>query len=164
MWFANSCPRYIQTGFFPEHPLGSMIGKLRNENLECQTFADELFDLVIHLDVLEHLFEPFQALREIRRTLVMGGKCIFSVPTECDRFDSVRLASKDCDGNIKTIGIPEYHANPQDSQGSLVTWRYGYNLPLLIARETGFDVEVRRIQSNRIAVNGQMTEIYILSK
>jgi SAM-dependent methyltransferase len=135
IWFANNCPRYIQSGYFPNKPFGELVGKLRNENLEAQTFADGLFDLVIHLDVLEHLYQPFEALREIYRTLAPGGKCIFSVPTEHDLFDSRQIAVRKADGTVKISGTPEYHGNPQDdSEKALVTWKYGYNLPLLGSR------------------------------
>jgi len=140
-----------------------MVGHIRNENLEAQTFEDRRFDLVIHLDVMEHLFEPFKALTEIFRTLDFGGVCIFTAPTYPERTESQQVAFRSPDG-VRTIGEPEYHGNPQDTAGSLVTWRYGYDLPLLIQRRTGFDVEVRRIQSKDIAVLGPMTEVYILRK
>jgi len=163
IWFLENCPGYVRTGYFPDVGLGEMVGGVRNENLERQSFGDGVFDLVIHLDVLEHLFNPFKALNEIYRTLAEGGKCIFAVPTEWDRLYSVQVAFQRQD-HIETFGLPEFHGNPQDVSGSLVTWRYGYDLPLLISRETRFDVEVRRFQSRRVSVLGVMNEIYILSK
>jgi SAM-dependent methyltransferase len=165
IWLKKNCPRYIQSGYFPNKQFGDLIGNLRNENLESQTFLDGQFDLVIHLDVLEHLFQPFEALREIYRTLAPDGKCIFSVPTEHGLFDSIQVAFARADGTVEISGTPEYHGNPQDENArALVTWKYGYNLPLLISRETKFDVEVRRFQSRRASAAGFMTEIYILSK
>ncbi|WP_022855323.1 hypothetical protein [Thermodesulfobacterium thermophilum] len=69
------------------------------------------------------------------------------------------------DGTIKVIGDPEYHGNPQDPKnGSLVTWKYGYDLPYLIQKRTGFDVEVFRFQSLDIAVCGLYTEVYLCGK
>lgn len=163
-WFLEHCPRYIQSGYFPAHPFGTWVNSLRNEDLENQTFADNSFDLVVHLDVMEHLFRPFQALKEIYRTLVPGGTCCFTVPTYPDRFDSVQVAFRRPGLSVEINGIPEYHHNPQVPEGSLVTWRYGYDLPLLISRETDFDVEVRRFQSKQATATGLMTEVYILSK
>jgi SAM-dependent methyltransferase len=158
------CPRYICTGYFPDQTFGSFVGKLRNEDLENQTFSDEIFDLVVHLDVLEHVFDPFSALREMCRTLVAGGRCIFSVPTYNEQAVSSQVAFKSSNQSLHTIGEIEYHANPQSALGSLVTWRYGYDLPLLISRATEFDVEVRRFQSKQAAATGFMTEVYILTK
>ncbi len=163
-WMQKHCPRYICTGYFPDQAFGSFVGKLRNENLESQTFSDEIFDLVVHLDVLEHVFDPFSALREICRTLVADGRCIFSVPTYNEQAVSSQVAFKSSDQSLQTIGEIEYHANPQSAHGSLVTWRYGYDLPLLISRATEFDVEVRRFQSKQAAATGFMTEVYILTK
>jgi hypothetical protein len=113
---------------------------------------------------MEHLFRPFQALREIYRTLVPGGKCCFSAPTYHDLFNSVQVAFQQPDSSTRIVGTPEYHHNPQKPEGSLVTWKYGYDFPLLISRETNFDVEVRRFQSKSAAAMGLMNEIYILTK
>lgn len=162
-WLRQLCPGYVMTGYFPNLPLGVSAGRIRNEDLERQTFADCAFDLVIHLDVMEHLFDPFVALREIERTLVPGGHCLFTVPTYPDQRRSEQIAFKE-NGALRIIGKPEYHGNPQDKAGSLVTWRYGYDLPYLIAHHTHFDVEVRRWHSRNYAIMGPMTEVYLLSK
>lgn len=165
LWLMRNAPGYVKTGFWPDKQLGCDVNGFRNENLESQTFDDELFDVVLHLDVLEHLFRPFKALNEIYRTLKPGGVCIFTAPTYPDHLKSEQVAWQLDDGSIRITGEPEYHGNPQRPEdGALVTWRYGYDLPLLIQRETGFDVEVRRWQSREIAVMGTMTEVYICKK
>lgn len=165
LFLRETVGNYIESGYFPDHDFGRNIGRLRNEDLEAQTFDDETFDLVIHLDVLEHVYQPFQLLREIERTLKSDGRCIFTAPTNRNRVMSEQVAFIKEDGEIETIGEPEYHGNPQDVVGgSLVTWRYGYDLPLLISRETGFDIEVLRWQSRSDAIMGPMTEVYILTK
>lgn len=161
---ARDCPGYVRSGYYPNQPFGTMIAGVRNEDLEHQTFADASFDLVIHLDVMEHLFDPFQALREVARTLRPGGLCVFTAPTEPSRFDSEQVAFME-EGELRIVGEPEYHGNPQRPEdGALLTWRYGYDLPLLIQRRTGLDVEVRRFQSREVAAMGVMNEIYVLRK
>jgi SAM-dependent methyltransferase len=122
-----------------------------------------MFDLVIHMDVLEHLFNPFEALREIKRTLRPGGHCLFTAPTYPERAQSEQVAFQEGD-TVRIVGTPEYHGNPQDPQGSLVTWRYGYDLPHAISKVVGFDTEVRRWYSREDAIMGPMTEVYILTK
>jgi SAM-dependent methyltransferase len=163
LWLWYNSKHKVFSGYYPDKPFGSMVGHIRNEDLETQTFPDRSFDLVIHLDVMEHLFDPFTALAEIYRTLDFGGVCTFTTPTYEDRIKSEQVAFQTPTG-LKIVGDPEYHGNPQDPIGSLVTWRYGYDLPLLIQRRTGFGVEVRRIQSKAIGVLGPMTEVYILRK
>lgn len=164
LWLRNELSIYLETGYFPDKKFGAQIGNLRNEDLENQTFDDDSFDLVIHSDVLEHVYNPFLVIREIERTLVSGGRCIFTVPTQPGRVKSEQIAFIDKSGKIKTIGEPKYHGNPQSSKGSLVTWLYGYDLPLLISRKTTFDVTVTRWQSKSDAIMGIMTEVYVLTK
>jgi SAM-dependent methyltransferase len=165
LWLEKHCAKYCPTAFFPDRPFGAMVNRLRNENLEALTIPDESVDVWIHLDVLEHLFKPFQAMREIYRTLKKSGVCIFTAPTYPERVKSEQVAWLLPDGSTKVQGTPEYHGNPQHPEkGSLVTWRYGYDLPLLLNRETGFDVEVRRWQAPSLAIMGPMTEVYICRK
>lgn len=163
LWLRKNCRGYVMSGYFPGKPFGEIIGELRNEDLERQTFENESFDVVLHLDVLEHVFRPFVALKEIERTLKPGGVCVFTAPTYPERQVSEQVAFQE-PGGLRIVGVPEYHGNPQSAEGALVTWRYGYDLPLLIARHTGFDVEVRRWYSRSRAIVGPMTEVYILSK
>lgn len=164
-WLRQNCPAYVHSGYFPDQPFGSMVGKFQNEDLEAQTFGDNSFDLVIHLDVLEHLFDPFIALREIARTLKPNGVSVFTAPTYEQRVKSEQVAFREPDGTLRIVGTPEYHGNPQHpTEGALVTWRYGYDLPLLINKQTGLDVEVRRWCSAGDAILGPMTEVYIARK
>lgn len=165
LWLAKNSTNYYPTGYFPGQMFGTEVNGVRNENLECLTLMDESVDIWIHLDVLEHLFNPFLALKEIYRTLKADGLCVFTVPTYPERVKSEQVAWQMPDGSNNIIGNPEYHGNPHNpSKGSLVTWRYGYDLPLLIQRETNFDVEVRRWQSREFAIMGVMNEVYICKK
>jgi SAM-dependent methyltransferase len=43
-------------------------------------FADASFDLAVSLDVIEHLEEDLDALRELRRTVAPGGALLVTVP------------------------------------------------------------------------------------
>jgi methionine biosynthesis protein MetW len=43
-------------------------------------FSDDSFDLVVCVEVFEHLFGPHQAAREIRRVLRPGGRLVASTP------------------------------------------------------------------------------------
>lgn len=66
---------------------------------------------------------------------------------------------------LRGVGEREYHGNPQRPEdGAIVTWRYGFHVPLLIQRDAGFDVETRRDQSRRSAAMGYMNEVHLLQK
>lgn len=167
MLLSSQCENYIKSGYFPEIPLGKIVneGGVINQNLEKQTFENDFFDVVIHLDVMEHLFNPFTALKEIYRTLKPSGICLFTVPTYPSIVNSKQVAFINEIGELSIIGEPEYHGNPQRPEdGALVTWRYGYDIQTLISRHTDFDVEIRRFQDKSSAVMGYMTEVYILRK
>jgi len=43
-------------------------------------FADASFDLIVSLDVIEHLEDDLAALREFRRTIAPGGALLITVP------------------------------------------------------------------------------------
>ncbi len=51
-------------------------------NLEALPMLDDSFDCVICSQVLEHMSEPEQVLRELHRTLKPGGKILLSAPQE----------------------------------------------------------------------------------
>jgi 2-polyprenyl-3-methyl-5-hydroxy-6-metoxy-1,4-benzoquinol methylase len=82
----------VASQFFADIELGAKHRGYRCENLEHQTFEDETFDLVITLDVMEHVNRPDLAFREIARTLELGGAYLFTVPTYKERTESVRRA------------------------------------------------------------------------
>jgi SAM-dependent methyltransferase len=75
---AKECAGYLPTWFYPEGAPGSIIDGNRCENLEALTFGDQAFDLHITQDVMEHVFNPAAAFREISRTLKPGG--VISLP------------------------------------------------------------------------------------
>jgi len=52
---------------------------------------DGYFDCVLALDILEHLFDPLAALREIRRVLAADGYAIISLPLHFDLRQRLRI-------------------------------------------------------------------------
>lgn len=157
----RECSQYVASQHYAGDKLGKSIRGFRNEDLEAQTFADRTFDLVVTQDVMEHVNRPDEAMREIARTLKPGGGYLFTVPTYKDHLISERRAMFKPDGTIECEGVPEYHGNPVDDQGSLVTFRYGYDLPELIYRWSGMNVEVTRFHDHYHGLIGEFTEVYL---
>lgn len=60
--------------------------RFRVAEAEKLPFKDNEFDAVFALEVLEHLFVPEKALREVKRVLKKEGYAIFLVPTESIPF------------------------------------------------------------------------------
>jgi SAM-dependent methyltransferase len=161
---ARECPGYVASQFFPGEPPGATVRGFRNENLEALSFPDASFDLVVTLDVMEHVNQPDVVLREVSRTLKPGGAYLFTVPTYKARVQSERRAHYRPDGSVELMAEAEYHGNPVSDAGSLVTFHYGYDFAELIAAWSGLDVEVARFHDHRHGVIGDFTEVYLASR
>jgi len=62
------------------------------------------------------------------------------------------------------LAEPEYHGNPIDPKGSLVTFHYGYDLADLIAEWTPFDVEIRRFHQRSSGIVAEFSEVVVCRK
>ena len=87
-------------------------------------------------DVFEHIFDVDAAFREIRRTLRPDGAHIFTTPLVNKARPTECRASRAADGSVRHHAEPEYHGNPVDPQGSLVTWHFGFDLAARILERT----------------------------
>jgi SAM-dependent methyltransferase len=163
----TECPGYIGSHYFPDQPPGTTVRNYRNENLEKQTFADASFDLVMSLDVMEHVFAPWQVYQEVYRTLRPEGYYLHTFPIGKDRATSHKArAELASDGTIRHIEKPEFHGNPIDPQnGSLVTFDYGYEVHQAIAEWVpGFDVRIIRFCDKTAGIMGEFTDVVVCQK
>jgi ubiquinone/menaquinone biosynthesis C-methylase UbiE len=161
----DKCPRYLSSHFFPDFPAGQMHPSgFRNENLESLTFPDGHFDLMITQDVMEHIFDPAKAFSEIGRVLKPGGAHIFSVPLINKEKPSALWARRDEKGDIVYIQEPEYHGNPIDQNGSLVTMHWGYDICDFIFRHSGLYTTVNYIDNVSLGIRAEYIEILVSRK
>lgn len=160
----NECKNYIASQFFPRQKLGEVIKDFRNENLENQTFENNRFDLVISLDVMEHVNLAHMCFKEVSRTLKPGGMYIFTTPTYKEKVKTQRRSIYHKDGEVEHFFKPEYHKNPVDENGSLVTFHFGYDFPELIYTWSGLNCHVIRFQDHNLGIIGEFTEVYVCIK
>jgi len=73
---------------FASHEFSYLIRDADEEDLP---FKKETFDLVLLLDVIEHLFDPDHILDEIRRVLKWGGYVIITTPNLASWYNRVCL-------------------------------------------------------------------------
>lgn len=160
----NECKNYFTSQYFPDEDSGITIRGFQNENLEKQTFADSIFDLVVTADVMEHVYDSESVFKEIHRTLKPGGAHIFSVPL-INRFEPTQQwAKKGSDGNPVFLFEPEWHGNPVDKKGSPVTWHWGYDIIDHISQWTGAQCKIIYYDNLDLGIRAEFREIIIAKK
>lgn len=109
---------------------------VRHEDVTALKFHDGSLDGVVTLDVLEHVSDYEQALREFARVLKPGGVLVLTVPFYERQLENRRIASIGGDGKTEYIGEPEFHGDPL-SGGVLCFHHFGWEL-LATMRAAGF--------------------------
>lgn len=159
---ARETRHYVASHYFPDIAPGALNNGYRCENLEQQTFADAVFDLVITQDVFEHILDPHQAFAEIARTLKPGGRHVFTVPWYYWQPTLVRAARKN--GEVVYLCEPDYHRNPIDPKGSLVVTEWGADLCDQIYQCSGLTTTVIRMHDRRQGIEAAFIEVFISQK
>jgi SAM-dependent methyltransferase len=161
---SEECTGYIPSQFFPDQIPGSTVGKMRCENLESLTFADESIDLHVTQDVLEHVFYPAKVFSEIARTLRPGAAHIFTVPIVNKHQPSKLRARLMEDGQISYFEPPVYHGNPISETDSLVTMDWGSDICQLIFQSSGLFTHVIQIDDLSKGIRAELIEALVTVK
>jgi SAM-dependent methyltransferase len=160
----RECKNYIATQFFPDRPPGQCFQGTRCENLEALTFAGESIDLHVTQDVLEHVFHPAWAFREIARTLRPGGAHICTVPLVNKGRPSELRATVGADGRIVHHQPPVYHGNPVSAEGSLVTVDWGFDICRHIFDACGLFTQLLYIDDVSRGIRAELIEVLVTLK
>ena len=121
----------------PDIAPGAVVNGIRHEDCAALSLADGSMDVVVSLDVFEHVPDPRRGFREKARVLRQGGVLLMTVPFFPERDATVQRARL-AHGRIEHLLPPEYHGNPIDPErGSLVYHDFGWDL-LPMIREAGF--------------------------
>ncbi|MDH6265089.1 SAM-dependent methyltransferase [Rhizobium sp. SG_E_25_P2] len=162
---AREGSHYLSTQFFPEYPTGEIVNGFRNEDLQKQTFPDESFDIVVALDVMEHVFRPQDAVKEIWRTLSNGGVFIATWPISNRLVQGMRQrAIEDDHGQVKMLEPAVYHETMIGDGRSLVTVDYGYDVHKSLAQWAPFDVRILRFHDEHQGIIGDYTDVIVCRK
>lgn len=132
---SERCSRFVTSNYLPDVVWGDSSGGVRSENLECLTFADESFDVVVTQEVLEHVFHTNAAFAQIARVLRPGGVHVFTVPYDPERPSAVRARRSGT--SVTHLEPPAYHGDPLDPSGVLVVTDWGRDLPDAVERASG---------------------------
>lgn len=135
----KNLPHYICSEYFDGIPIGNTNNDGRLcENLESLSFPDDIFDLIITQDVLEHVDCPENAFSEIYRVLKPGGYHIFTIPYHEGKPTLKRIIIE----NEELIHMypTVYHGDPLREQGALVFTDFGSDMNTMIEKQ-GFGLE-----------------------
>lgn len=160
----DNCKNYTATQYYPDQPFGKTINGFRNEDLEKQKFENESFDIVITQDVMEHVYDPENAFKEIARTLKKGGAHIFTVPIINKHKETEVWAIKGKDGKPKFLKNPEYHKNPVDPDGSPVTMHWGFDIIDYIKEKSGLETIIEYINNLDYGIRAEYIEVLVSIK
>lgn len=157
------CYNYSYSQYFPEIQLGDYKDGIRCENLESLSFSNATFDIFITQDVMEHVFEPAKAFQEIARVLKPGGVHIFTTPV---RFENVKSEQRArlVNGKLIYVHPAEYHKNPVDENGSLVTYDFGRDFPFLVDEWSGLKTTVFLQENRKKGLEGSFLEVFVSQK
>jgi SAM-dependent methyltransferase len=160
---AKECNHYIPSRYFERHRPGTLVDGMRCENLEALTFDDESIELHVSQDVVEHIFHPARAFREIARTLKPGGMHIFSVPIVNKDKPSARRARLE-DGEIEHLVPAQYHGDGFGGPKSLVTVDWGYDICRHIFEASGLFTHIVHIDDVSRGIKADLIEILVTTK
>lgn len=155
---------YVPSQYFPEVPPGREHSGMRCENLEHLSFPAENLDLHVTQDVMEHIFDPAAAFREVARTLRPGGAHVFTTPlVNKDRPSECRARLR-ANGSVEHLHPPEYHGNPVSADGSLVTMHWGYDITDYIATACGLHTTIVHLDDLSHGIRAEYIEVLVTRK
>lgn len=157
------CSSYSSSQFLEGVPLGLDKDGVRCEDLEELTFSDETFDLVITLDVMEHVHTPREAFNSIMRVIKRGGAHVFTTPKHPGLLKSYPRVLVTEDG-IEHLMEPNYHGNPIGDGRALVTWDYGDDFEYYVMEWTGCPIQTYITRDRSLGLDGEYLEVFVMKK
>jgi SAM-dependent methyltransferase len=117
-------PNYVSSEYNEEAPRGAIVNGTLNQDLQCLTFDDASFDIVLTSDVLEHVAELDRSLSEIRRVLKPGGHHVFTIPVDPELPRTIERAH--LKGSTVVYDLPPvYHGDSMRGDGILAFRDFG---------------------------------------
>lgn len=129
--YLRTSPAYSQSCLRGEKPEDSVLRSkdFSYQDIRSTSFAPGSIELAISVEVLEHVFEPERAYKEVARILRPGGVHIFSTPLKFPLQANTTTRAEVIDGEISFLQSPHYHRAP-GGQDSLVVSDFGKDIQI----------------------------------
>jgi len=162
----TECPGYTYSYYNDRVVPGSTHPEkgYRCENIERMTFGTESFDLFLSQDVFEHIFHPDRAIGEIARVLKPRGAYIMTVPIVMKSASSHRRARIGANGNIVHLKDAQFHGNPIDDGGSLVTIDWGYDILSYLSFHSSLQSSMIYIDDLSRGIRAEFIDVVVCTK
>jgi SAM-dependent methyltransferase len=157
------CERYSYSHYLRGVTNGQVVDGVRCEDIEHLTFPDNHFDLFVTQDVLEHVFDPGQGIKEIMRVIKSGGAHVFTTPKHRGLPVS-RQRAKLVDGQILHLEDAQYHGSPVGDGRALVTWDFGDDFESLVGNWCGYPTATCVARDRRLGIDGEYLEVFVTHK
>jgi SAM-dependent methyltransferase len=154
------CDLYISSQFWPDVAPGTIIDGVRCEDIERPTLGDASVDIVISSDVFEHIIDVDAALAQVARVLGPEGVHIWTTPQYRKRDISAPRVRRS-DSSLEYLVTPEYHGDPVNPDGALVTYDWGLDLPDRVAAVAGMWTTNFRLESRVHGLLGEFLEVFV---
>jgi len=155
---------YSSSQYFSDIAPGQFLNGVRCEDIESLTFSDNSFDFFITQDVLEHVFNPAKAIRDIHRVLKPGGAHVFTAPKHKGLLETRCRAALETNGEIRYLLEAQYHGNPIGDGRALVTWDYGYDFEQLLSEWSGASAAAYHTRDRSKGLDAEFNEVYVIRK
>lgn len=114
------------------------VNGVRNEDIQQLRFDSNSFDLVTCTEVIEHVPNYKEGLKEVYRVLDQGGYFFFTIPL-FDSLETKQIARLNKKGKIVWLGVPEFHGSRLSGPNSVpVFWHHSRVQILHELKEVGF--------------------------
>ena len=122
-------------------------------------FKREQYDSIVFLDVIEHLYEPAQALRALHDHLKPGGNIIFSIPNMAHASVRIMLLGGDFNyGNTGLLDNTHLHFYTRDEIIGVFS-EAGFNVNKWDATEAVYTKEVLKVELKKIGISKPTQEL-----
>lgn len=130
-------PRFVGSQYMPEPDKQAQMYPIVHQDIMALDLPDESFDLVLTIEVLEHIPDLAMSLREQARVLRPGGVMLATFPFHWGSDNTLQKAELR-EGTIRhLVGTPEYHGDSMRDDGILVYQIPGWDV-VRLAESCGF--------------------------